>query len=197
MGLDARAALFWLKAISTQHFAINHRGDGSCITHDEFAEMMTGLQRRGCRDINFVTPTHVVPHLFRSLRIAIRMGFQLPLVYKNGGYDSLDVIRILNGIVDICLHDFKFQDGTLAASANCGARPRLWAYGYPLRSIRARTNAVRDSRTCSTDAAVRESPEEGSSSQSYRAPGPAALFSRELAEPVDLRSPIPQSLRCR
>ena len=104
-----------------QNWEINHRGDGSYVTHDELADMMVGLQRRGCHNINFVTPTHVVPHLVRSLRLAIRRGFQLPLVYNNGGYDSLEVIRMLDGIVDIYLPDFKYQDGALAARYSSGA----------------------------------------------------------------------------
>ncbi len=104
-----------------QNWEINHRGDGSYITHEELAEMMIGLERRGCHNINFVTPTHVVPHLVRSLRIAVRKGFRLPLVYNNGGYDSPDVIRMLDGIFDIYLPDFKYQDGTLAAKYSSGA----------------------------------------------------------------------------
>jgi putative pyruvate formate lyase activating enzyme len=104
-----------------QNWEINHRGDGSYVTHDELADMMIGLQRRGCHNINFVTPTHVVPHLARSLRLAIRKGLHLPLVYNTGGYDSLDVISLLDGIVDIHLPDFKYQDGGLAAKYSSGA----------------------------------------------------------------------------
>ncbi len=104
-----------------QNWEINHRGDGNYITHDQLAEMMLGLQRRGCHNINFVTPTHVVPHIVRSLRIAIHKGFQLPLVYNNGGYDSLEVIRLLDGIIDIYLPDFKYQDGALAGKYSSGA----------------------------------------------------------------------------
>ena len=104
-----------------QNWEINHRGDGSYISHDELAEMMIGLQRRGCHNINFVTPTHVVPHIVKALRSAIHKGFQLPLVYNNGGYDSPDVIRMLDGIFDIYLPDFKYQDGALAARYSSGA----------------------------------------------------------------------------
>jgi putative pyruvate formate lyase activating enzyme len=104
-----------------QNWEINHCGGGSYVTHDELADMMVGLQRRGCHNINFVTPTHVVPHLVRSLRLAIRKGLHLPLVYNNGGYDSLDVIKMLDGIVDIYLPDFKYQDGELASKYSSGA----------------------------------------------------------------------------
>ncbi len=104
-----------------QNWQINHRGDGSYISHDDLAGMMLSLQRRGCHNINLVTPTHAVPHIIKALRIAIRKGLVLPLVYNNGGYDSIDVIRKLDGIVDIYLPDFKYQDGALAAKYSSGA----------------------------------------------------------------------------
>lgn len=104
-----------------QNWQINHRGDGSFITHDDLAGMMLSLQQRGCHNINLVTPTHVVPHIVKALRLAIRKGLVLPLVYNNGGYDSIEVIRMLEGIVDIYLPDFKYQDSALAAKYSSGA----------------------------------------------------------------------------
>ncbi len=108
-----------------QNWEINHRGDGSYITHDELAGMMLSLQKRGCHNINLVTPTHVVPHIIKALRLAIARGLSLPLVYNNGGYDSPDVIRMLDGIVDIYLPDFKYQDEAMAMKYSSGAA------GYP------------------------------------------------------------------
>lgn len=104
-----------------QNWEINHRGDGRYISHQALAEMMLELQQMGCHNINLVTPTHVVPHIVRALRIAIRMGLRLPLVYNTGGYDSLEVVRKLEGVVDIYLPDFKYQDGSLAAKYSSGA----------------------------------------------------------------------------
>jgi putative pyruvate formate lyase activating enzyme len=104
-----------------QNWEINHRGDGSFTTHDDLAGMMLSLQRRGCHNINLVTPTHVVPHIVKALRLAIRKGLVLPIVYNNGGYDNVEVIRMLDGIVDIYLPDFKYQDGALAAKFSSGA----------------------------------------------------------------------------
>ncbi len=98
-----------------QNWEINHRGDGEFLGHEDLARMMIDLQHMGCHNINLVTPTHVVPHIVKALRIAISMGLRLPLVYNTGGYDSLDVIRKLAGVVDIYLPDFKYQDGKLAA----------------------------------------------------------------------------------
>ena len=104
-----------------QNWEINHRGDGSYISEVELADMMLDLQERGCHNINLVTPTHVVPHIVRALRAAVDRGLRLPLVYNTGGYDSLDVIRALDGVVDIYLPDFKYQDGALAAKYSSGA----------------------------------------------------------------------------
>ena len=104
-----------------QNWQINHRGDGSFISHEELARIMLGLQARGCHNINLVTPTHVVPHIIKGLRIAIAGGLRLPLVYNTGGYDNLEVITRLDGIVDLYLPDFKYQDGSLAAKYSSGA----------------------------------------------------------------------------
>jgi putative pyruvate formate lyase activating enzyme len=104
-----------------QNWEINHRGDGRFISDVELTDMMLDLQERGCHNINLVTPTHVVPHIVRALRAAVDRGLRLPLVYNTGGYDSLDVIRALDGVVDIYLPDFKYQDGALAAKYSSGA----------------------------------------------------------------------------
>jgi putative pyruvate formate lyase activating enzyme len=103
-----------------QNWEINHRGDGQFTTHAELAETMLGLQRRGCHNINFVTPSHVVPHIVKAVRLAIPMGLDVPLVFNTGGYDNLEVIKLLDGIIDIYLPDFKYQDGKLAAKYSSG-----------------------------------------------------------------------------
>jgi putative pyruvate formate lyase activating enzyme len=108
-----------------QNWEINHRGDGSPASHADLARMMVGLQKRGCHNINLVTPTHVVPHIVKALRLAIPMGLRLPLVYNTGGYDSLGIVKKLDGIVDIYLPDFKYMDGAMAARYSSAA------YDYP------------------------------------------------------------------
>ncbi len=112
-----------------QNWEINHRGDGSYLSHDNLADMMISLQQRGCHNINLVTPTHIVPHFVKALRLAIPKGLRLPIVYNNGGYDSLEVIQKLDGIVDIYLPDFKYQDGEFAAkySSNASDYPEVAA----------------------------------------------------------------------
>jgi putative pyruvate formate lyase activating enzyme len=97
-----------------QNWEIAHRGDGTLIGFEQLAEVMIKLQDRGCHNINLVTPTHVMPGVIRALRIAIRKGLSLPLVYNTGGYDNLEVIRLLDGVVDIYMPDFKFMNGKLA-----------------------------------------------------------------------------------
>jgi putative pyruvate formate lyase activating enzyme len=112
-----------------QNWEIAHRGDGDFVDEQRLAEVMLALQARGCHNINLVTPTHVVPGIVRALRIAARKGLRLPLVYNTGGYDSLEVIRLLDGVVDIYMPDFKFQDARIAARYlhKCKDYPRVAA----------------------------------------------------------------------
>lgn len=111
-----------LLCIYCQNWEINHRGDGDYATEADLARMMLRLQEQGCHNINVVTPTHVAPNIVAALRIAIRSGLRLPLVYNTGGYDPLDVVRLLDGIVDIYLPDYKYTDGEKAARYSTGAR---------------------------------------------------------------------------
>lgn len=104
-----------------QNWQINHRGDGRYTSHRQLADMMLGLQLKGCHNINLVTPTHVAPHILKALRLAIKDGLRLPLVYNTGGYDDLAVVKLLDGIVDIYLPDFKYADGAMAAKYSSGA----------------------------------------------------------------------------
>ena len=80
------------------------------ITHERLAEMMLELQDRGCHNIGFVSPTHFVPQMARAILIAAEKGLRLPIVYNTNAYDSVDVLRLLNGIVDIYLPDLKYAD---------------------------------------------------------------------------------------
>jgi len=71
---------------------------------------MVGLQDAGCHNINLVTPTHVVPQILEALPVAVEMGLEIPLVYNSSGYDSVETLRLLDGIVDVYMPDFKFWD---------------------------------------------------------------------------------------
>ncbi len=75
---------------------------------------MLSLQARGCHNINLVSPTHVVPHILDALEVAVGAGLFLPLVYNTGGYDSVETLELLDGIVDIYMPDIKYSDERIA-----------------------------------------------------------------------------------
>jgi len=93
-----------------QNFDISHEGRGQSVTDRELADMMLSLQALGCHNINFVTPSHVVPQILSALILAIEDGLIVPLVYNSGGYDSPETLKFLDGIIDIYMPDFKFWD---------------------------------------------------------------------------------------
>lgn len=80
------------------------------ITHERLAEMMLELQDRGCHNIGFVSPTHFAPQMARGILLAAQQGLTLPIVYNTNAYDSVEVIKLLDGIVDIYLPDLKYAD---------------------------------------------------------------------------------------
>jgi putative pyruvate formate lyase activating enzyme len=97
-----------------QNFDISHLGEGHESTHEQLAQVMLNLQAAGCHNINFVTPSHVVPQILSALVIAAENGLEVPLVYNSSGYDSVDTLKILDGVIDIFMPDFKFWDATIA-----------------------------------------------------------------------------------
>jgi putative pyruvate formate lyase activating enzyme len=103
-----------LKCIFCQNYDISHLGHGRELTHEELSSMMIELQRRGCHNINFVTPTHQTAQIIAGLPRAIEMGLEVPLVYNSGGYESLETIRLLDGIFDIYMPDIKYGDNEAA-----------------------------------------------------------------------------------
>ena len=80
------------------------------VSFDRLAEIFLELQRQGCHNINWVSPTHFVPQLVKSLLIAAQHGLRLPVVYNTNAYDSVDVLKLLDGIVDVYLPDLKYSD---------------------------------------------------------------------------------------
>jgi len=103
-----------LRCVFCQNYDISHLGSGHITTTSEMAGYMLRLQRIRCHNINFVTPTHYVPQILASLPEAIDSGLRIPLVFNCGGYESLDVIKLLNGLVDIYMPDVKYFDGEVA-----------------------------------------------------------------------------------
>jgi putative pyruvate formate lyase activating enzyme len=93
-----------------QNYEISQGGSGQEVEPEDLARMMLSLQNQGCHNINFVSPSHVVPQILAGLLIAAQAGLRLPLVYNTGGYDSLKTLALLDGIVDIYMPDMKYAD---------------------------------------------------------------------------------------
>ena len=99
-----------LRCIFCQNYDISHLGRGDRITLSDMARAMVKLQEMGCHNINFVTPTHYSSQIVASLPKAMEWGLRLPIVYNCSGYESIEVIRLLEGVVDIYMPDVKFMD---------------------------------------------------------------------------------------
>jgi len=99
-----------LRCVFCQNFETSQLGDGAEVTSSELAGIMLDLQDVGCHNVNFVTPEHVVPQILEALVIAVERGLRLPLVYNTSAYDSLESIRLMDGLVDIYMPDFKLWD---------------------------------------------------------------------------------------
>jgi putative pyruvate formate lyase activating enzyme len=99
-----------LKCQFCQNYEISQLGEGREVSAEEISGMMLHLQGRGCHNINFVSPTHVIPQIMVALLIAAEKGLRVPLVHNTGGYDSLETLSLLDGIVDIYMPDMKYAD---------------------------------------------------------------------------------------
>ena len=97
-----------LSCVFCQNYDISQQGEGREVSAAALARMMLALQRQGCHNINFVTPTHVVPQILEALVLAREGGLNVPLVYNSGGYDSVETLRLLEGIFDIYMPDAKY-----------------------------------------------------------------------------------------
>lgn len=103
-----------LKCVFCQNFPISQFGNGEVITTRELAARMLKLQRQGVHNINFVTPTHYLPQILAALWLAIPQGFAVPIVWNSSGYEKVDVLQLLDGIVSIYLPDMKYSDDVSA-----------------------------------------------------------------------------------
>jgi putative pyruvate formate lyase activating enzyme len=120
-----------LLCVFCQNFDISHEtAEAQEADPERLAGVMLSLQEQGAENINFVTPSHVVPQILEALTLAVDAGLRLPLVYNTGGYDALETLRLLDGVVDIYMPDVKFWD---AAAAGRYMR----AGDYPERARRA------------------------------------------------------------
>ena len=105
-----------LRCVFCQNCELSFRGEGQQVSDEELAGIMVKLQEAyRCHNINFVSPTHFVPNILGALLIAVGKGLSIPLVYNCGGYENIDILRLLDGIVDIYMPDFKYSLGERGA----------------------------------------------------------------------------------
>jgi putative pyruvate formate lyase activating enzyme len=120
-----------LRCVFCQNWEISQLGVGAEITIDELAGMMLRLQKIGCHNINLVTPTHYSAPILKALDAAAGRGLRLPVVYNTSGWERLEILKVLDGVVDIYLPDFKYWDSDVAKEYSSGAE------SYPEITARA------------------------------------------------------------
>jgi len=125
VGRGGSGAIFFsncnLRCVFCINWKISQGGEGRRSSIDQLATMMLNLQEMGCHNINLVTPTHYSPHIILALDSAAARGLRLPIVYNTSGWERMEILRELDGIVDIYLPDFKYADETMAAKYSSGA----------------------------------------------------------------------------
>jgi len=109
-----------LRCCFCQNYSISHLGEGREVSFEGLARMMIELQSLGCHNINFVTPTHYAAQILEAIPRAAGMGLRIPLVYNSSGYDAVTTLKLLDGVFDIYMPDFKFGESGPAAEY-CGA----------------------------------------------------------------------------
>jgi len=118
VGIGGSGTIFFthcnLLCLFCQNYEISHLGEGRELSPDRLAGAMLRLQEQGCHNINFVSPSHVVPQILAALPLAIERGLKVPLVYNTGGYDSPETLRLLEGVFDLYMPDLKFMDGEVS-----------------------------------------------------------------------------------
>ena len=110
-----------LRCVFCQNWEIAQLGRGDESNIDELAMMMLLLQKMGCHNINLVTPTHYSAHILKAIDLAAGSGQRLPIVYNTSGWERLEILKLLDGIVDIYLPDFKYWEGDMSAKYSSGA----------------------------------------------------------------------------
>ena len=103
-----------LRCVYCQNADISQLGFGREVNGEELASIMLKLQAMGCHNINLVSPTHVVPQILQAVNLAAQKGLRLPLVYNTGGYDYLEMLQLLDGVIDIYMPDMKYSDAAIA-----------------------------------------------------------------------------------
>ncbi len=119
-----------LSCIFCQNWDISQMPAGKEVDPEELADIMMHVQQKGCHNINLVSPTHVIAAIVEALPHAIERGLNVPLVYNSGGYDSAETLKLIDGIIDIYMPDFKYMDETVA-------RELSGAKDYPRKAVNA------------------------------------------------------------
>jgi len=118
VGEGGSGAIFFtycnMACVFCQNWEISHEGEGDEISEEDLAKIMLILQMWGCHNINLVTPTPHVPFIVKAIKIAAEKGLRLPVVYNCGGYESTEILKLLEGIVDIYMPDVKYMDDEVA-----------------------------------------------------------------------------------
>lgn len=99
-----------LKCVYCQNYDISQLGNGYVISEEDLSNIMLKLQNLGCHNINLVTPTHFLPQILKGIFLAIKKGLKIPFVYNCGGYENVETLKILDGIIDIYMPDAKYGD---------------------------------------------------------------------------------------
>jgi len=103
-----------MACVYCQNWEISHEGEGEEVSEETLAKIMLVLKVWGCHNINLVTPTHQIPFIVKAIKIAAEAGLDLPIVYNCGGYESVETLRLLEGIIDIYMPDIKYMDEKVA-----------------------------------------------------------------------------------
>ncbi|RJO71519.1 MAG: radical SAM protein [Myxococcales bacterium] len=114
-----------LACVFCQNYPISQLGTGRRMTEEELAAALVGLQKRGAHNINFVSPTHYTAAVIRAVHLAAEQGLSVPIVWNSNGYESVETLRLLEGIVDIWLPDLKYGDD--ANAKRYSRAPNYWA----------------------------------------------------------------------
>ena len=129
VGIKGSGTIFFsncsLRCLYCQNYEISINGEGQEISDEQLAATMTAVQKLGCHNINLVTPTHYVPNIVNGLLYAIPAGLKIPLVYNTGGYDRVETLRFLDGVIDIYMPDFKYWEPEKSGKYSSEA------YNYP------------------------------------------------------------------
>ncbi len=142
-----------MACVYCQNYEFSQLGQGREVACEDLARFMLELQKMNCHNINLVTPTHVLPQILKALKIAIAGGLKIPLVYNTGGYELVEIVRLLEGIVDIYLADMRYGDSDM--SLKYSSAPDYPAYNQEaLKEMRRQVNPVRNTKQISVNTTV-------------------------------------------